>query len=233
MDIYELIGFIMGDGNIYYSKEKRKYRLELCGNVEEDKDYFNQLFGFLLNETGKKPLMFVRNEKNGRSLRIQFNNKRFVEYLINLGVFKGKKTFTMFLPDSLLSDGAIMHSILRGLFEADGCLYFSKSKNIEYPSYPRLEIQNSSEVFVKQINAFLNREGFITYVRKGKNRGTFAILISGEKMLEKWRGLIGFVSLKNESKYQFWKAKGFYMPHTPLKDREKLCAGGTTVLRPM
>ena len=41
MDIYELIGFIIGDGNIYYNKIKRKYRLELVGNAEEDYDYFN------------------------------------------------------------------------------------------------------------------------------------------------------------------------------------------------
>ncbi|MBU3906820.1 MAG: hypothetical protein KKA64_01070 [Nanoarchaeota archaeon] len=51
MDIYELIGFIIGDGNIYYKKEKRKYRLELCGNVDEDYDY--------VKNSGRKPHTLV------------------------------------------------------------------------------------------------------------------------------------------------------------------------------
>lgn len=226
MNIYELIGFIIGDGNIYHKKDKRVYRLELCGNVEEDYDYFEQLSDFLFQKTKKKPLFFIRNEQKSKSLRIQFNNKKFIEELISMGLPIGKKTFSIKVPNNLLRKEKFT-SVLRGLFEADGCLYFSKSKKGEYPTYPRVEIKTSSEYLVEQIKKFLENEGFIVYIKKPRSDRTFAICISGEKMLEKWRNIVGFSSLKNQTKYDLWKAKGFYIPYTPLKDRLKMCGDGT------
>lgn len=224
MDIYELIGFIIGDGNIYYNKSKKFYRLELCGNVEEDYDYFEQIQDFLFINTNNRPRIFIRNEKKGRSLRIQFNNQEFIKSLINFGLPYGKKTFTIKIPNNLLKK-EIMFYILRGLFQADGCLYFSKSKKGDYPTYPRLEIRSSSFNLVQQIRNFLESQGFIVYIKNPKSDRTFSIVLSGEKMLDMWIKKIGFASLKNDSKYNLWKSKGFYMPNTPLRDRLELCAG--------
>ena len=226
MDIYELIGFIIGDGNIYYNTSKRVYRLELVGNVNEDYDYFDEIYKFLIKETGRKPLKFIRKEKDSISLRIQFNHKVFVDRLIALGLPKGKKTFTIQIPDNLLRRD-ILISIVKGIFEADGCLYFSHSKKGEYPSYPRLEIRSSSPVLVSQIKSFLKSEGFSVYVKKPSSNKTFSILLSGEKMLNLWINTIGLTSLKNQTKYNFWKTKGFYIPHTALKQRLDICGGGT------
>lgn len=226
MNIYELIGFIMGDGNIYYNKNKGIYRLELCGNVDEEYDYFVKIQNFLYKETSNKPKIFLRNEKNGKSLRIQFNNKEFIEYLINLGLPSGKKTFTIKIPENLLKKEIIFY-ILRGLFQADGCLYFSKSKKGDYPTYPRLEIKSSSSDLVKQIRNFLEFNGFIVYIKNPKSDRTYSIVLSGEKMLNMWIENIGFSSLKNNSKYELWKSKGFYTPNTPLNKRPLICGDGT------
>lgn len=233
MDIYELIGFIIGDGNIYYSKEKRKYRLELCGNIEEDYDYFKKLNNFLYEFTNKKPLMFKRKEIKGNSLRIQFNNKEFVEKLIKLGLPSGKKTFTIKISEEIINNREFMISLVRGLFEADGCLYFSKIKNKENPTYPRIEIKTSSIDLANQIKIFLKNEGFNVYIKESKTDKTISLILSGKIMLEKWKSLIGLNSEKNASKYHLWKTKGFYIPHTNLKNRKKLCADGTSVLRPI
>ncbi len=227
MDIYELIGFIIGDGNIYYNKNSGVYRLELCGNVEEDYDYFKQIQDFLIENTNKKPAIFVRNEKKGKSLRIQFNNKEFVERLIDLGLVYGKKTFSASLPQEFINNDKIMFAILRGLFESDGCLYFSKSKIGLYPTYPRLEIKSSSPRLVNQIKLFLESSGFNFYVKKSQSDSTYSIVLSGNLMLKKWSEKVGFVSLKNISKYNIWKSKGFYTPNTPLNERLKICGDGT------
>lgn len=229
MDIYELIGFIIGDGNIYYNSEHGVYRLEMVGNVDEDYDYFNQIESFLLKETGKKPIKFIRKEKNGRSLRIQFNNKNFLHRLIKMGLPIGRKTFNIKIPNNFLNRRK-MFSILRGLFEADGCLYFSKSKVMKYPSYPRLEIRTSSKILVDQIEYFLNGQGFKVYIKKPNSDNTFSIVLSGEEMLSKWIDKIGFVSLKNITKYNLWKSKGFYIPNSPLKERLKMCGDRIMVL---
>lgn len=225
VNIYELIGFIIGDGNIYYNRERGVYRLELAGNAEEDYDYFEQIMSFLIEYTGKKPIMFVRKEKFGKSLRIQFNNKDFVDKLVLMGLPIGKKTFDIIIPENFIKDEEIMWSVLRGLFEADGCLYFSKSKKHDYPTYPRLEIKSSSVHLVEQVCSFFRKEGFVVYVKKPKSDKTFAILLSGEMMLNKWIEKVGLVSLKNKTKYDLWKSKGFYIPNTALKDRLEICAG--------
>ena len=143
-----------------------------------------------------------------------------------MGLPIGKKTFSIKIPNNLLEKEKFI-SVLRGLFEADGCLYFSKSKKSKYPTYPRLEIRTSSKQLVEQIKNFLEKEGFIVYIKKPISEKTFGIYLSGEKMLEKWKNLIGFVSLKNKTKYYLLKTKGFYIPYTPLKDRLKLCGDGT------
>lgn len=220
MDIFELIGFIIGDGNIYYNPIRRVYRLELVGNVEEDYDYFDLIEDFLIrNVSGSKPFKFIRKEPKGKSLRIQLNNKQFVDYLIGLGLPKGKKTFDISIPLEIYSSREKMISLVRGVFEADGCLYFSFSKKIAYPSYPRIEIKTSSPMLVKQLRGFFLSEGFKVYVKKGR---TFSLQISGESMLNLWKEKIGFPSLKNKTKYALWKSKGFYTPYTNLKNRLEL-----------
>jgi len=226
MELYELIGFIIGDGNIYYNEKYRAYRLELCGNVEEDYDYFKQINKFLEETTNRKPILFTRKEVKGKSIRIQFNNKEFIDKLVEIGLPKGKKTFNIKIPDKLLKD-EIMLLILKGLFEADGCLYFSKSKKIEYPSYPRLEIRTSSPLLVEQIKNFLKEQGFKIYIKHPVSDRTFSIVLSGENMLQKWIDKIGFSSEKNTTKYKIWKTKGFYIPNTQLKDRLIMCGDGT------
>ena len=200
----------------------------MVGNIREDYDYFDKIHEFLIKETGKKPIKFIKKEKNSSALRIQFNNKDFVEKLISLGLPKGKKTFTIKIPDNLLKR-EILINIIRGLFEADGCLYFSHSKKGKYPFYPRLEIKSSSPILVNQIKSFLESEGFLVYVKKPSSDRTFAIQISGEKMLNLWIITIGFTSLKNITKYNLWRTKGFYIPHTALKQRLDICGGGAVV----
>jgi hypothetical protein len=218
VDIYELIGFFIGDGYLYGNEKCRIFKLEFVGNVEEDYDYFEEVSKFIYGATGKKPSIKIRKEKRGQGIRLIFYNKSFVQRLSSMGFPLGKKTFTVKIPENMLERDKMI-SIIRGIFQADGCLYFSKSKKGKYPTYPRLEIKSSSPNLVSQIASFLEKEGFKVYVKKPSSDRTFGVYLNGEKMLEKWRNLIGFSSLKNKSKYEFWKTKGFYMPHTPLNQR--------------
>ncbi|MEK6850026.1 MAG: LAGLIDADG family homing endonuclease [Nanoarchaeota archaeon] len=219
MDIYELIGFIIGDGNIYHSEKHKIWRLELSGNVDEDYDYFLQIKKFLVDYTRLNPQFYIRNSKKGRCLTIAFYNKKFIDELISYGLPVGKKTFTITIPKGILEKDYQMISLVRGLFEADGCIYFSKSKKTLYPTYPRVEIKTSSPNLLEQLKTYLKGCGFNIYTRKSISDRTFAVGVSGEKSIEKWREIFGLRSLKNQTKYDFWKTKGFYIPRTPLKSR--------------
>ena len=224
MNIYEFIGVLIGDGYIRHNSKRRVYQIEIAGNVDEDYEYFIKISEFVQKITSRKPTIRIKKEKTWKSLRLEINNKNFIEYLFRLGLPEGNKTFTISIPEKFL-DWKYSRHIIRGILETDGCIYFSKSKKIEYPSYPRIEIKTSSKKLKSQIMEILNKKGFKVYCRKCEN--TYSLTLSGEKMLKKWIDEIGLSNKRNISKYDFWKKKGFYIPHISLKSRLETCADGT------
>ncbi len=169
---------------MYHNKKYRVSKLEFIGNAEEDYDYFEKIYDFIYKLTGKKPSLKIRKQKGGKAIRLIFYNKQFVQKLNSMGLPLGKKTFTIKVPESMLDRGK-MNLIIRGIFQADGCLYFSRSKKCKYPTYPRLEIKSSSPVLVSQLKSFLEKERFKVYAKKSSSDRTFGIYLNGEKMLEK------------------------------------------------
>ncbi|MEK6862065.1 MAG: hypothetical protein AABY07_08940 [Nanoarchaeota archaeon] len=218
-NIYELIGVIIGDGSILYNPKKYLYRLEIAGNYTEDYKYFLKLSQIILEISGNKPKIRFREHKLGRSITLYIDNKNFVEYLINeLQLPYGKKTFSVKIPDKFLSWRYSRH-IIRGIFESDGCLYFSKSKVNKYPTYPRIEIRTSSDKLKEQIVTILKNKKFNVQTLKLR---TNKIYLSGEFMLKKWLNEIGINNPKNISKYLIWKKQGYYVPKCTLNERENL-----------
>ena len=176
-----------------------KVFLRIC---EEDYAYFLKIAAFIQKLTGKQPTIRKKKEYNGQSLRLEINNKKFIESLLKIGIPSGNKTFSIFIPNKLAKWKYSKH-IIRGIFETDGCIYFSKSKKSEYPTYPRIEIKTSSNRLLPQIIGLLKERGFKTYCKKSNK--THSITISGEEMLQKWIKEIGFNNERNISKYNFWK----------------------------
>jgi len=220
MNIYELIGVIIGDGSILYNPKKYQYRLEIFGNATEDYKYFLKLKQFINEISGKEPRMRFR--KPGKGLTLYIDNKQFVEYLINkLKLPHGNKTFTVKIPSKFVSWEYSKH-IIRGIFESDGCLYFSKSKVHEYPTYPRIEIRSSSPELVNQIVTILRKNSFKVQTLNPKIGNTAKVYISGDLMLEKWLEEIGINNPKNLTKFKIWKKQGYYVPRCTLKERETL-----------
>jgi hypothetical protein len=113
--------------------------------------------------------------------------------------------------------------IIRGLFETDGSVYFSKVNNII--RYPRIEIKTSSKRLGGQLLAILRENGFTPHKRKCESDRTLGIYLSGPKELERWGKKIGFGSIKNLSKFLFFIEKGYYIPKSSTKQRLDLMRG--------
>jgi len=96
--------------------------------------------------------------------------------------------------------------IIRGLFETDGCLYFSRIYPGAMHTYPRLEIKTNSRVLVEQLVQILKSQAFVVHSRTSKSDSTVAVYLSGQAMLNKWANEIGFSSQKNKTKHALWKA---------------------------
>jgi len=164
VNIYEFLGILIGDGYMRYRPDQRVYQIEITGNVVEDYNYFIKISKFIHNLTGRKPSIRVKTEYNGQSLRLNINNKKFIRQLIDLGIPLRNKTFTIAIPDEFLGWKYSKH-IIRGIFETDGCIYFSKSKKSKYPTYPRIEIKTSSGALLSQITGLLKEKGFNLYIK--------------------------------------------------------------------
>ena len=217
LNFYELVGIILGDGCIYHYPAKGIYGLEISGNAEEDQEYFLKISSFIESLVGKKPIISTRNHKLGKSLKLMIYSKKFAEHLINeVGITCKNKTFEGFIPDKFLDWNCSKH-VIRGLFETDGSLYFSKVHGIS--SYPRVEIKTSSKVIANQVTRILEQKSFKPHRRTNTSDNTIGVYISGPAMLEKWFNEIGFGSTKNLSKYLFWKKFGYYTPKISLKNR--------------
>ena len=222
MNIQEFIGIIIGDGHIVYSKKIRAYRLEIYGNFKDDQLFFNEISKFMQDKFGVFPKIVKKISKLGVGLKLYIDNKKFVEKVINeFNLPSGNKTFTVKIPEKFL-DWKYSKHILRGIFESDGCLYFSKSKVFKYPTYPRIEIRSSSPELVKQIVNILKPKGYKIQTLKPNKGKTYKVYLSGSEMLEKWITEIGFSNIKNITKYLFWKKQGYYVPKISLEKRLKV-----------
>ncbi len=141
MNFYELIGIILGDGCIYHYPTKGIYGLEISGNADEDQEYFLKISSFIENLIGGKPRITTKIQKLGKSLKLVVYSKEFAEYFINdVGITCQNKTFEAVIPQEFL-DWICSKHIIRGLFETDGSLYFSRVRGFHVIPELKLKLQ--------------------------------------------------------------------------------------------
>src|SRR3989344_3118057 len=128
VNLSEFVGLIIGDGSILYKYRGAHYRLSIVGDVHQDVEYFDEIRSFVYELVGKLPKIRIRKMKMGLGLDLHIDDKELVCFLVeDLGLDYGNKVYIVRIPDKFLS-WKYAKDVLRGLFESDGSLYFSKSK---------------------------------------------------------------------------------------------------------
>ena len=184
----ELVGIIIGDGNIYYNPSVRKYYFEITGNKLE-KDYFSYISDLVFQILKKRPSISIR----GRGLRLRLYSKEFVEYLIyNLnmpyGAQKGKRVK---IPD-IFNNWNLIKYCIKGITDTDGSLFLSKKGN--NLKYPCIEIVTTSKPLAYQLKKLLQnkiRIGFRKFSRF-PFRDKYTVSINGKDRVNEWINEIGF-----------------------------------------
>jgi DNA-binding transcriptional regulator WhiA len=202
----EFLGILIGDGCLLFYPKHRNYGIEIAGNRTQI-ELYNNLGDFLEKFTDKRPRLDLSRKNSAEAIRLVLYSKNFVNYLIHdVGIPHKNKTKTVTIPMQYI-DWEYSKHIIKGIFEADGCLHFSRHKKGSIPSYPRLQIKSNSENLISQISQILNQQGFRSTVLKHKNGKNFifSVYLSGEKNLNLWSDKIGFFIGRNKSKYLRWK----------------------------
>jgi DNA-binding transcriptional regulator WhiA len=187
----ELLGALLGDG--FVSLASHKYIFGLTGNPITDKDYFDYLTSLIYFVCNKKVVPKVRSH----GIRISVYSKNYCLRLINdFEFFPGEgKAINAKIPNFILSDWKMLKFVLRGLFDTDGSVFYSKKPCIE--KYPSLELTTSSIVLAEQVREALLCQGFrVTKIRsyfsKLSKHRTYKLCLYGKGNLHKWMKEIGF-----------------------------------------
>ena len=187
-ELAELIGIIIGDGNIHYNRKTRKYYVEVTGNPKKEKEYFNYISSLYIKILGKPgTIRFAQ-----RSIRIRVYSKKFVEFLIyklNMHYNKGKAYKTE-IPQRILKNKNLTYLCLKGIFDTDGS-YFLSNKGYR-KDYPCIEISTCSEKLTNQIKEKLEKEFRIkTRIEKKEKNNRNILALYGENETNKWFSKIG------------------------------------------
>ena len=211
----ELTGVILGDGHLH----KKSNCITIVGSLEDIYYYKNRVIPLFEELFNMKPKLRRRNDRNAYYLHLE--NKKVFEFLTKeVGLVRGNKTNAK-IPRFVLNDKKMKKCFLRGLYDTDGCLKFSKqTKEINY--YPRVQFDFKKSNFAHQIGNILNKVDF-KYGKWEENINNELVFyhISGNDNLERWFRIIKPKNPVHISKYLFWKKFGHYIPKSTLNERLK------------
>jgi len=187
-EIWELIGIIIGDGNLW-TDWKGSFRIEVTGDLKKDRAFFLNRVKPLFSKFTKNKIV-IRERSNGLRLRVVDKNlfmqlmklglKPHLEKLKNLG----------FLNTLSLNKRRL---VLRGLMDTDGSVVLRSNKQVF------LEISTKSEFLVNWIKESLEQLGFRVFTTRARNKlgGNliFRVVTSGKENVDNWINLIGFSNI--------------------------------------
>jgi len=214
-EIAELVGIILGDGHLH----KKSNSITIVGSLEEIYYYTNHVMPLFNRVFGKIPKLRKRNDRN--SYYLQLENKEVFDFLIRkVGLIRGNKVNAR-IPEFILKNRKAIIPFLRGLFDTDGCLKFSK-QNSEINYYPRLQFTFRKTYFSREVGGILSKAGF-NYCTWNEERfnGLISYQISGKDNLYRWFDIIKPSNPVHLSKFLFWREFGYYIPNSTLKKRLK------------
>lgn len=233
----EDIGWHIGDGsmNIYNKGKSKLYYIKIAGDPNGEKLFYDnviiptkqKLYGIALNA--------IDIGDGSYGLRI-YSKVLLLFYNQVFGIpLSPKKNIT--IPDAIKkSEDNIVLACIRGIFDTDGTLTFSKKRRNKH-HYPLIQIENISKILITDIKKILENFGFTTYVElnmkrptpSGYDRVTHRLSIYGKGNLDKWFNKVGFRNQKHLTKYRIWKRFGFCPTHTTLEERFKILKGTITL----
>lgn len=155
-----------------------------------------------------------------------------------MGFPSGKKVLRVRAPDTIMTsnDWTIRRAFLRGFFDADGSIYFSKDPRIKYCKfkrthhyYPKVSLASISRGLIcADIRKLLSDFRYGSYKeppgRKGKH-WAYYIVLRGSNQVNLWMKTVGSSNPVHLTKYRVWKQFGFCPPRTTLDQRKAILLG--------
>ena len=209
------LGYMLGDG--YTSARAHPVIGMTCHSVDEEQFCMTVLVPLIQELFGINPCVYKK--KNQNAIAVTFGSRKVLSYLTSIIRFplgQAKKTVPEWITESSMK---VKVAFIKGLFDADGCLVFSR-KHLVKESYPSIELKSVDRDVLTWVVSTLRELNF--RVTLGRSVESWVLRINGDKMLLRWMNVIGTNNLKHKSKYAVWQKLG-YCPHgTTVPDRLRL-----------
>lgn len=203
-DLAEFYGILIGDGCVskFRSQGRLHYAIRVDGNSLTDIEYYNNHLKPLTERVVNRTVN-VKFRKVGNCIFIMFEYKDFAVFLNSrLGFPFGKKG-EISISSEFIKNQKYLIAILRGLFDTDGCLYFTKN-NSENRYYPIIELSTHSSALINQLYQVFTDLKFRVKISHFKD----SVKLHGKDNLIKFMQSIGSSHPDKVSKFDYWTKFG-------------------------
>lgn len=197
-ELAELVGIILGDGNIHSYKKGKKigvYSLRIAGHSLKDRKYHLKYI---------KPLCESLFNIKAKVINLSYKNERFVvlysrklvEYLERIGLKSGDKIKNQIgIPNWIAEDKNLLKACLRGLIDTDGSIFRMSRKD---PNLIRISFTNFNLTLLKNARESFIKLGF----HPSKITSTNKFYISRKKDIVRYINEIGFSNDKHIKRFR-------------------------------
>ena len=161
-----LLGFLWGDGYVYFNKKTKRYVIGSGFSLEDFKD-IEHIFKF----HGRWGIREYYKKNRKPQIRLRTTNNPLGKFLESMDYRSKSKS-----PDKIINiiPNHLLHYFFRGLFDADGCIHTLKSGSVQV-SISSCFDQDWN--FIEKLNEKLNIK-FKTRRRKHKTGNNSIVLIT-------------------------------------------------------
>ncbi|MBS3104955.1 hypothetical protein J4234_01740 [Candidatus Woesearchaeota archaeon] len=122
----ELVGIILGDGNLHAYKKGKDvgtYSLRIAGNYIKDYEYLTNYVANLCKDLFMvKPRTY--KQPNVNCIYLIIDGRLIVDFLIEIGLKHGNKIKSQVTIQNWIKENdAYLKACIRGLIDTDGCIY--------------------------------------------------------------------------------------------------------------
>ena len=192
----EIIGAILGDGNITFYKIGKKvgvYHVKIAGDYKKDKEYhLNHLKNLMEEIFNLNVKEIVNPNHNERFLAVY--SKKLVEFLVKIGLLAGDKIKNQVtIPGWVFNNQIYLRHCVRGLIDTDGSVFRMSQRD---SNLIRISFTNHNHTLLKDTrNAFI-KLGF----NPSKIINDRQFFISKQEEIRKYVKEIGFKNPKHLSR---------------------------------
>lgn len=187
------IGLFIGDG--FTNTYQRYYLIQFTGDKRTERGYYE----ILISKYSKQLFNLtpiIREEKKSNGLRFNLYSKQLFNLITKrFKISAGRKSQTVLIPEEILkSKPEILKACIRGIYDAEGCVFFDKRKSYTKP-YLRIDLHMNNAGILKQICNILcdfGIKGSLVTIPNNQR-----VIVYGEKQTKKFIKEIGFSNPKH------------------------------------